>query len=66
VTLLADDVLALARSRPPTLGAARLIAIDGPAGSGKSTLAAAVSEQSAAPVVRLDEGTLEGVAERLG
>ncbi len=29
-------------SRPPTLGGARLLAIDGPAGSGKTTLASAV------------------------
>lgn len=34
-----SDVLALARSRPATLGPARLICVDGPSGSGKTTLA---------------------------
>lgn len=34
----------VALSRPPTLGAGRLIAVDGPAGSGKTTLATAVFE----------------------
>ena len=33
----------LARSRPATLGAGRLIRLDGPAGSGKTTLAEAVA-----------------------
>jgi len=55
VTRLVDEVLALARSRPPTLGAGRLVAIDGPAGSGKSTLATAISAQSGAPVIHLDD-----------
>ena len=36
----ADQLLELARSRPPTLGTGRLICVDGPAGSGKTTLAA--------------------------
>ena len=36
-------LLELARSRPPTLGAGRLVCVDGPAGSGKTTLAAAVA-----------------------
>lgn len=38
-----ERVLALARSRPPTLGAGRLICVDGPSGSGKTTLAAALA-----------------------
>ncbi|MET0999022.1 MAG: 4-amino-4-deoxy-L-arabinose transferase, partial [Marmoricola sp.] len=38
-----ESVLRLALGREPTLGAGRLICIDGPAGSGKTTLAAAVS-----------------------
>ena len=38
----ARDVLALAASRPPSLGAGRLVCVDGPAGSGKTTLAAAL------------------------
>lgn len=39
----AEAILALTRDRSPTLGAGRLIAIDGPAGSGKTTLATAVA-----------------------
>jgi hypothetical protein len=38
----ARAVLELALARPATLGAGRLICLDGPAGSGKSTLAEAV------------------------
>jgi uridine kinase len=44
-----SEVLALARSRPPTLGPCRLICVDGPSGSGKTTLALAL----AAPEVRV-------------
>ncbi len=52
----AERLLHLARSRPPTLGAGRLIAIDGPAGSGKTTLAAAVAAQApGALVLHLDD-----------
>lgn len=40
----AREILDLALSRPPTLGASRLVAIDGPSGSGKSTLAGRVSD----------------------
>ena len=36
-------MLALAASRPPTLGAGRLVCVDGPAGSGKTTLARALA-----------------------
>jgi len=39
----ASSVLRLALEREPTLGAGRLICIDGPAGSGKTTLAAGVA-----------------------
>ncbi|WP_296605546.1 AAA family ATPase [Nocardioides sp.] len=52
----AGRLLDLARSRPPTLGAGRLVCIDGPAGSGKTTLADAVA--SLAPgttVVHMDD-----------
>lgn len=35
----ADRILELAMSRPPRLGATRLVCVDGPAGSGKTTLA---------------------------
>ena len=51
----AAEVLALARSRPPTLGAGRLVAVDGPAGSGKTTLAAEVGSLAGAPVLHLDD-----------
>lgn len=44
----AAQILALAASRPATLGAGRLICLDGPAGSGKTTLSAAISAASAA------------------
>lgn len=39
----ARRLLDLARSRPATLGAGRLVCVDGPAGSGKTTLARAVA-----------------------
>lgn len=52
----ARGVVALALSRPPTLGAGRLLAIDGPSGSGKSTLAAEVSALlPRATVLHLDD-----------
>lgn len=52
----AAELLDLARSRPPTLGAARLICIDGPAGSGKTTLAAAVAAlEPTVRVVHMDD-----------
>lgn len=52
----ADRVLEAARSRPPTLGEARLVCVDGPAGSGKTTLAHAISRrESTAVVVHMDD-----------
>jgi uridine kinase len=48
-------VVDLAASRPPTLGAARLVCVDGPAGSGKTTLAAAVAGLTGAQVVHMDD-----------
>lgn len=39
---VADLVVRRTLARPPTLGAARLVCIDGPAGAGKTTLAEAV------------------------
>ena len=49
-------VLALAESRPPPLGAGRLVCVDGPAGSGKTTLAAALrAARPDARVVHLDD-----------
>ena len=38
-----EQVLALARSRPATLGPCRLICVDGPSGSGKTTLAGSLA-----------------------
>lgn len=54
-TARADEVVALARSRPPLLGDGRLVCIDGPAGSGKSTLAEQVSAAGTGAVIHLDE-----------
>lgn len=51
----AADVVAHALGRAPTLGAGRLVCVDGPAGSGKTTLAAEVAALTAAPVVHLDD-----------
>jgi hypothetical protein len=51
----ADDVVSLTLSRPPTLGAGRLVCIDGPAGSGKTTLAGEVATLTGAPVVHMDD-----------
>lgn len=52
----ARRLLDLARSRTPTLGAGRLVCIDGPAGSGKTTLAAAVASlQPGTTVVHMDD-----------
>lgn len=52
---VARVVVDLAASRPPTLGAGRLVCIDGPAGSGKTTLAAAVAGLTGAQVVHMDD-----------
>lgn len=52
----AAALLALADSRPPTLGAGRLVCVDGPAGSGKTTLAGALRAlRPGTPVVHLDD-----------
>jgi len=64
------EVLALAESRPPTLGAGRLISVDGPAGSGKTTLAAELAAGSGATLVHLDQlydgwGGLPGIGATL-
>jgi uridine kinase len=48
-------VAALAAERPATLGAGRLVCVDGPAGSGKTTLAAALARVTGAPVVHTDD-----------
>lgn len=56
----AHSVLAHALARPGTLGAGRLVCVDGPAGSGKTTLAAAIAAASVpvasgAKVVHMDD-----------
>ena len=51
-----ETVLELLRARPATLGAGRLLCIDGPAGSGKTTLADSVLAASPeARVVHMDD-----------
>lgn len=56
----ARTLLALARSRPPTLGPGRLVCIDGPAGSGKTTLAAELSILEPTVTVLHADDLLEG------
>lgn len=54
-TALARAV-ALAESRPATLGTGRLICIDGPSGAGKTTLASGLAAmRSGTPVVHMDD-----------
>ncbi len=68
----AARVLAVARSREPSLGGGRLVCVDGPAGSGKTTLASEIASLSeGAPVVHMDDlyegwGGLADVDEQLG
>ncbi|MFC7497256.1 MULTISPECIES: uridine kinase family protein [unclassified Nocardioides] len=51
-----DAVLGLLEARPATLGAGRLLCVDGPAGSGKTTLATEVARVSpGARVVHMDD-----------
>jgi uridine kinase len=66
----AREVVALAASRAPTVGAGRLVAVDGPAGSGKTTLGAAVAELTGAQVVHMDDlmngwGDMAGTGDQL-
>lgn len=55
-----SEVLAAALARTPTLGAGRLICIDGLAGSGKTTLAAGISALTPEAVVIATDEMLEG------
>ncbi len=48
-------MLRLLDERPPSLGAGRLVCVDGPAGSGKTTLAGEVGAATGAHVVHLDD-----------
>jgi uridine kinase len=53
---VADEVADRVMAAPPTLGAGRLVCVDGPAGSGKTTLAAALADVvPEAHVVHCDE-----------
>jgi len=51
----AEVVLARAAARAPTLGAGRLICVDGPAGSGKTTLGRALAAATGAALVHTDD-----------
>lgn len=55
-----SEVLAHARARPATLGAGRLVCIDGLAGSGKTTLARAIVAQAPGAVLVSTDDMLEG------
>ena len=44
VDVVASDIARSVLAAPPTLGAGRLVCVDGPAGSGKTTLAAALEQ----------------------
>jgi Holliday junction resolvasome RuvABC ATP-dependent DNA helicase subunit len=48
-------VVSLAAAREPTLGATRLVCIDGPAGSGKTTLGTLVAASVGAQLVHGDD-----------
>jgi len=56
----AARVLRAALDRPPTLGAGRLVCIDGLAGSGKTTLARALAAQAPEALVLGTDEMLEG------
>ena len=51
----AAQVLALLDARTPTLGALRLICIDGPAGAGKTTLAGEIAAERGLATLHLDD-----------
>lgn len=52
----ARAALDLTRARPPTLGAGRLVCVDGPAGAGKTTLASGIAAlDPAARVIHMDD-----------
>ena len=53
---VAAEVADCVTTRPPTLGAGRLVCVDGPAGSGKTTLAGAIADVvPGSQVVHCDE-----------
>jgi cytidylate kinase len=51
----AGVVLELASSRSPTLGAARLLCVEGPAGSGKTTLGRELARRTGAQLIQGDD-----------
>jgi uridine kinase len=51
----ASLVLDLASARAPTLGAGRLVCVDGPAGAGKTTLGLLLSERTGAQLIHGDD-----------
>lgn len=55
-----ETALRLALERPPSLGDARLICVDGPAGSGKTTLAAGIAALDPRAVVVNTDQLLDG------
>ena len=52
---VATLVLSLASARAATLGAGRLVCVDGPAGSGKTTLGAELAERTGAQLIHGDD-----------
>lgn len=66
---VAARALTAAARRPPTLGAGRLVCVDGPAGAGKTTLAGILAARTGAPLVHMDDlydgwaGLAAGVAQ---
>ena len=52
---IASLVLSLASARPATLGAGRLVCVDGPAGSGKTTLGAELADRTGAQLIHGDD-----------
>jgi uridine kinase len=48
-------ILSLASARPATLGAGRLVCVDGPAGSGKTTLGAELARRTGAQLIHGDD-----------
>jgi uridine kinase len=52
---VADLVLDLAASRPPSLDSSRLVCVDGPAGSGKTTLGRVMAERTGAQLIHTDD-----------
>ncbi len=52
---VATLILSLASARPATLGAGRLVCVDGPAGSGKTTLGAELADRTGAQLIHGDD-----------